>query len=569
MHFVFNGGSTNFTWWPESPTPPSVPGCWLKNEIGNIPTYWNGRIGWQISGSGAVSGTSPVLTSIPAGGDWLIPTTWQENAGGGTKVPTGAYDVIITENVVTVNPASVNLGKCHNLLINSGGRLTLPNGKGLNVSGLLTIESNGSFLDENLTNSLSATVKRSITGNYPGSGPPNSSTIWHYVSSPTTNATIGTFLGCLLNKWTEGSTLYGGYWDTLYLPLTLPLEIGRGYSVASYPTFGNAVFSGPLNTGTITKSGLTNTNPASISYGFHLLGNPYPSAFKWDATVGRTNVDGAIYLWNGVNYSYGTPQDNFEIQAEQGFFVHANSAFPGSVTFSNANRLHSAGAYLKSSIDNQLKLSVSGNNYSDETSIRFNDLATTEFDGEFDAYKLYGISGCPQIFSILPEFNLAINSLPDITTQSIVPVGFKSGVAGTYTITASGIETFAAGTNLYLTDLFTGNVQNLAVNPIFSFSASPSNTEHRFDLTFSPVGFSELGNYPNIRVYSAEKIVFVNVPVEMQGSIFIYDLLGNEIAKKSVESNSLNKIELSVPQGYYLVKVITDKASVTEKVFIR
>jgi hypothetical protein len=545
-----------------------VAGCWLKNEIGNTPTYWNGRTGWQISGSGAVSGTSPVLTSIPAGGDWLLPATWQENAGGGAKVPTGAYDVIITENVVTVNPTAVNIGKCHNLLINSGGRLTLPIGKGLNVGGLFTIESSGSFIDENLTNTLSATVKRSITGNYPGSGPPSSSTIWHYVSSPTTNATIGTFLGCLLNKWTEGSTIYGGYWDTLYLPLTLPLEVGRGYSVASFPTFGNAVFSGPLNTGNITKGGLTNTNPSNIYYGFHLLGNPYPSAFKWNDAITKSNVDGAIYLWNGSTYISKIPADNYEVQAEQGFFVHA-SASGGSVMIPNSNRIHSSGSYLKSNIENQLTITVNGNTYSDETSVRFNDMATTGFDGEYDAYKLSGIYSCPQIFSILPEFNLSINSLPDINTQSIIQLGFKSGIAGSFTLTASGIESFISGTNFYLTDLFTGNVQNLSMNPIYSFSASPSNSEHRFDLTFSPVGLNESNNYFNIKLYYFEKNIFVNVPSGLDGDITVYDLLGNEIAKKAVESNSLNKIELTAAQGYYLVKVVTNKVTVTEKVFIR
>lgn len=574
MFFTYNGGVTNFTWWPEALiTPPATQpgtGCFLKNVNGGVPAYWLGTTGWQVTGTGTVTGTSPVLTSVIGGGDWDTPATWLENAGGGTKVPSIIYDVIISQNVVTVNSA-LGTGKCHNLTINNGGRLTLNSGKTLSPTGTFTIQSNGSFIDQNVTssNNLAAKVKRNITGNYPGNGLPTASTIWHYVSSPVSNSTIGVFLGCLLNKWTEGSTLYGGNWDTLCLPLTLPLEVGRGYAVAAFPAFGDAQFNGPLNTGNIVKSGLTNTNPANIAYGYNLLGNPYASGLKWDAAIGRTNVEGAIYLWNGTTYITKTTVDNYEIQPEQGFFVHA-TASGASVTLMNSNRVHSSGSFLKSTVDNQLTLTVTGNELSDETIIRFNEQSSAGFDSEFDAYKLFGVYNCPQIFSILPEFNLSINSLPAATSQEVIPVGFKSGVSGTYTITATDLASFQTGTELYLTDLFTGHMQNLLTNPVYTFTASPANPEHRFDITFSPVGVNDTKHNINYaKIYAVGKTVFVNTPFQIQGSVIIYDLLGREIVKQEIESNTLNKIQVNTLQGYYLVKVVSDQVSATEKVFIR
>ena len=570
LNFTFNGGITHFSWWPESLNPPSISGCWLRNTtVGTpIPAYWTGRVGWQVNGNGTAGGTSPILTSVFNGGDWNTPSTWIENIGGGTKVPSSAYSVVITVNDVLINPIT-GTGKCHNLNINSGGRLTLSFGKVLSVTGAFTIESDGSFVDQNQTSTLNATVKRSISGNYPGTGNPDSTTIWHYVSSPTSNATISTFLGCLLNKWTENSN--GGTWDTLFLPLTLPLEVGKGYSVASYSTFGDAVFSGPLNTGNKTINGLTNSNPTpgvgNGYYGYNLLGNPYPSAFKWDIAVTRVNVDAAVYLWNDTNYISKLPTDNYEIQAEQGFFVHA-SASGGSVSLPNGNRVHSSGSFLKSFSESQLSLSVAGNDYHDETSIRFNDEATAGFDGEYDAYKLFGVSKCPQIFSILPDINLSINSLPDMNSQPIVPIGFKSDIAGTFTLNATGFESFTPLTNIYLTDLSSGKVQNLTTNPVYIFTASPTNDEHRFDLHFAPVGMDETGKVIDLKIYSYGKNVFVNTSVDLQGTITIYNLLGKVIVKKSIMSKTLNRIEIDSPGGYYLVKVVSDKTCATEKVYI-
>jgi hypothetical protein len=564
LNFIFNGGTSQFSFFNIATSNTTASQfTYLRAtpyNIVNTSTVFN---------PGIVSGTALDLTSVSAGGDWNTYSTWQENAGGGTKLPNGAYNVVITADPVTINPVSNN-AKCYNLTINSGGKLTLSSGKSLNVTGLFTINSNGSFLDQNLNNNFQAIVKRNITGNYSGSGSAGANTIWHYVTPPVSNGVIGTFLGCLLNKWTENSA--GGIWDTLYLPLTLPLEVGRGYAVAATPTFGDAVFNGYLNHGDIVRSGLTNSNPNPPSntgyYGYHLLGNPYPSAFRWDATVARTNVDAAIYLWNGSTYISKLPADNYEIQSVQGFFVHAN-ANGGSVTFNNSNRVHNFGTFLKSTIVNKLDLVVSGNGYNDETSVRFDQNATNGFDGEFDAYKLYGLYDCPQIFSIHSENNLSINTLPDISNNQVIPVGFKTGLSGTFTLSASGFESFPASATFYLTDLITGTVQNLNLNPEYIFSASPANPEHRFNLHFAPVGYEEKGKLNPVQIYSFNEKIYIRTQPGIHGVATLYDLPGRVILTRQIEEGTLNTISTSIPSGYYLIKVTSNGRTDTEKVFIR
>lgn len=561
--FTFNGGTTDISF-VNIATNTSQSGA-NYTFVKAVP-YTQVNVSTTFT-TGLVSGNYATLTSVSSGGDWNTPTTWLENGSTGQKTPNGAYNVIITSNPVTIAPTT-NAAKCHDLTINTGGKLTLNSGKTLTTTGVFTINTDGSFIDQNTTSTLSATVKRSITGNYAGSGQANANTIWHYVSSPVSNGVIGTFMYCLLNKWTETTSR----WDTLCLPVTLPLEIGRGYSVAATPYFGNAVFSGTLNTGDITRNNLTNSDPSYPTYinnyGYHLLGNPYPSAVKWDANISRTNVDAAIYLWNGSTYISKLPADNYEIQSIQGFFVHAN-ANGGSVVLKNANRVHNSGSFLKNSVEDQLTLSVTGNNLSDETSVRFNSNATPGFDGEYDALKLFGIYSCPQIYSILPDLDLSINSLQDMNTQTNVAIGFKAGITGNFNLNVTGMESFTPGTEFYLTDLLTGSVQNLNSNPVYSFTAYPSDAEHRFNLHFASVGVGDLNPKKLVNVYSFEKEVYINVYDNLKGYALIYDLPGRQVARLNLEPNSLNKIGLDVPQGYYLVKVITDRLSVSEKVLVR
>lgn len=560
MNFTFNGGETNL----------SFINIYAGGLSNNYMTFLQANpfnimnTSTVFTPPGSASGPYAQLNSVSGGGDWKTVSTWVEN-----KIPTRAYDVNITGGTVTDTSKT---GRCHNLTINAAGKLTVSATKSLAVAGNMLIKSDaantGSFIDLGSTTVAGTTsVERYMTGNWVG-WPPTSIT-WHYVASPVSGGTINSFAGALLNYWKE-DTLATGYWVPMILPLERPLVVNKGYSAA---TTSNGVINytgGHLNTGNQTITGLTNTT-SSDARGFNLIGNSFPSAIKWDGAIARTNVDAAAYLWNGTNYrSYMADASEPRIPAEQGFYVHVTTGHAtGSLVIPNTNRVHSDSTYLKSSANEQLDLKVSGNNMEDVTSIRFNVAATEGFDSEYDAYKLWGITTCPQIYSIAPNVDLSINSMPEMTTQTVIPVGFKVGINETYRITASGLETFPFGTDIYLEDILLNNTQNLNSNPIYEFTAAPGSAAHRFDLHFSPVSGLAEGTTGNVKIYAAESSVYVNVPMELHGEIIVYDLLGKEVKRGQVESNTLNKINLNVDPGYYLVKVFGDKLTVSGKVFIR
>ena len=103
-------------------------------------------------------------------------------------------------------------------------------------------------------------------------------------------------------------------------------------------------------------------------------------------------------------------------------------------------------------LDNLLKLTAVGNGYSDQTIVVFIPGATTGFDPSYDAYKLPGIYEAPQLYSIVPCCNLAVNALPEITINHEVQLGFEVGANTNYTISATELYTFDPSISIWLND---------------------------------------------------------------------------------------------------------------------
>jgi hypothetical protein len=543
------------------------------------PTTFNFSTTW-IDGSASVN--PEVITSKVTGGNWNVAGTWDQG-----HVPNYLNSVIIASPPANPVIVTANATASLDLTINAGGALTLNNGITLTVGGNLLIKSDatgsGSFVDLGGTFTVTGTtsVQRYMTGNWT-SGVPTGSTTWHYIASPISGGVINTFLGDLLNKYNEPAQ----QWDSLTLPVTTPLIVGKGYSAAPHTPGGLRIFgggggngSGALNTGNITMSGLTNTASGVVGYrGYNLLGNSYPSALKWDNTWSMSNVDATAWVWDPTVGHYwsndgttGTgPFVNGIIPAEQGFFVHVSSTGTGSVTIPNGKRQHSTQTYYKEAVSNLINLKLEGNNGYDETVVFFNSNATAGYDNNFDSYKLFAGTPVTEIYSVIGgNTEASINVLPDFQTSTMIPVGIRTGESGSYTLTASQMESFPSGTLIFLEDLMTPDHHtfNLIENPVYTFTSDAVNVI-RFNLHFFPVGIPETGS-GKIRIYSNLKDVYVNIPSAMTGNIVIYNLLGSELANRPIQANTLNRITLNSPTGYYIVKVIGDSGITTGKVFIQ
>ncbi len=569
LKFTFVGGSTTFSYTNKSTTTVMTGQQYTfvkANPYGTINLITTFSIG-------SVSGDYATITSVAGGGNWGTAASWDL-----AKVPNRSNKVVINSNPATplINEAThICTG---GLTINTGKAMT--NNFPLTVNGNLLLKSvdltgSGSYIDNSTTTVTGTTkVERYMTGNWNGSTlPPPSGTLFHYVSSPVSNCNaFDAFYGNLLFTFQEDSIVPS--WVYI-MDGRMPLAVGKGYNAATKSDGVITYYNGTLNKGDITITLTKNSfgPPAPTFTGYNLIGNPFPCSFDWSTFSPPSGMDAAAYVYDYNQYKVKIPgvPGTFDgiIPAEQGFFVKTTTNNL-SLTLPANKRVHTAPEkYFKSSFSDLLTLKIAGNGNEDEALIYFDADATEGFDPQFDGYKLYGADAAPQLFSILPNDNLTINTLPSVNSNPVVAVGLKVGVTETYTITASGMESFANGSDIYLVDLFLNKTQNLNSNPVYEFTASPGSDMHRFDVHFAPTTGIPQGTSDNIKIYAAEKSVYVNIPMALQGVIIVYDLLGKEVKRQPIESNTLNKVNLNVQLGYYLVKVLGDKSTVSGKVFIR
>jgi hypothetical protein len=107
-------------------------------------------------------------------------------------------------------------------------------------------------------------------------------------------------------------------------------------------------------------------------------------------------------------------------------------------------------------------------------------------------------------------------------------------------------------------------------NMIYSFLYSVENISDRFLLHFdNPVNISDNTGSGGLSIYSHNNKVYIQKPAGFDGTIFVYDILGQEILNTKAVGEGLMSIPVTNGMGYYLVKVKSAMGLTTEKVLIR
>jgi len=406
----------------------------------------------------------------------------------------------------------------------------------------------------------------------------------HYCCIPVASTPARVFALFTVKYYKENQHLWktvSGNSDSI---LNIAME---GYSIwsTSSNTDSNIIYyKGKMNTGAfnivLTRTWNPAANPPAYD-GWNVAGNLYPSASDFEST-GWTlnNVDPTIYFFDGVNYKPYNRVDHLGngssiIPSMQGFFVHVTSGNLGIMSVDNSTRMHSLQPYYKDIESNNelLSLETEGNGYSDETFIQLDSSATSNFDWRNDAYKLFGITQSPQLYSVITGIFASINVLPYSGPNTIVPLGFRVGVAGSYSIIAHGINSFTYVTSIFLKDAKENYWQNLMADSIYSFTSNPADDPNRFFIYFNYIPAGIPGNNENsgISIYSNADFVYIKNlgHGNIGGDICIYDLIGRPVFRDRLQNLPLNRFRVGVQTGYYLVRVITEENTCIRKIFLK
>ena len=411
---------------------------------------------------------------------------------------------------------------------------------------------------------------------------------WNSVSSPMTDAVINDYKWMYLIKYTESDNS----WAYLTYPVSTPLNPGQGYFVFPYsvdpngtfpPSPDSAVLKGILNYQDINLT-LSNTD-ASPKSGWNLVGNPFPVAIEWngDASWNLNNVGASMYISDPVSGNYvvwnyntgGSNPNGGYIAATQGFWVRTadTTGTAASMTLPASQRSHNNASFYKagegSFLPQQLMVSVEKEGKSDKTIIGFIDDATDGFDGNYDATYLEGNDDALSLYSMIGGVKYALNHLPSLGDYPVVPVGFVPKSSGSFNLTSEWMESFTDDIPIYLEDIKDNYFQNLRAIPDYVFSSEPGDEIHRFNIHFAnPLDVEDHELAKNIHIYAYRKTIHVNLPESIQGDIFVYNLLGEEVAQRQ-NGTGMVEIPLNASNSYFTVKVFSDDGIASEKVLIK
>lgn len=334
---------------------------------------------------------------------------------------------------------------------------------------------------------------------------------------------------------------------------------GKGYMIAYNESNPTKTFSGTLNTGNVTFN-LKNSGSGTYS-GWNLISNPYSSSIDWNTATRTQFQDDFAYVYDpnksgGEGYATvnGSASDAF-IGPHQGFFVLAEiTSNNQNFTFNNALQTHGGGSYMKSNTSkDELILRLSSENYFDETTIMVNEQSRFIRDRN-DALKLYSYNqSVPQLYSISEdEINLSVNSIPDMTVETPIPIGIRTPEEGSYIIGLLTTTNDFGSSIIYLEDKALNKLHKISEED-YMFTSSQGDFDNRFLLHFGITGLED-NDEPyilNIWAYNNQ----LNIISEQgEAQIEIFDIQGRLMKSKSIFIKGKHNEILNLQPGVYVVR---------------
>ena len=371
-------------------------------------------------------------------------------------------------------------------------------------------------------------------------------------------------------------------------------KVGRGYLIRSPNNWVSNPSSASAWTGTFT--GVPNNGDISVSInysgenkGYNAVGNPYPSPISITSFLSDNSgvIGSTLWFWrktNGVSgsgyitYSAGTyssgSQSVYNIQPGQGFFVRATSS--GSLQFKNSQRVGTNGSFFRNNSqttatgEGRLWLNLKSNAIVvGNLALGYKEGATNDLDLVYDGEYLNDSSLA--LTSSLPGKELSVQhrAAPFVDTD-VVPLSFKSDVAGTYSIDFNGTDGVLDTQDIYLEDLLLGQSVNIKTTP-YTFASAAGTFTDRFRIVYIN---NALGT--DVPVFNANQVIIykneindfvINSGNVIMSNIKVYDVRGRLLKEYKNVNDFQTTINVGLVNQVLLVQITSeDGVMVTKKV---
>jgi hypothetical protein len=203
--------------------------------------------------------------------------------------------------------------------------------------------------------------------------------------------------------------------------------------------------------------------------------------------------------------------------------------------------------------NNAFRFKIMGNNYTDETVIRLVNGATTSFDGNYDAWKLF--SPNPNVPSIYTQISagqeLSINSLPEFSEDVSITIYTNIPANGVYTLNIEEVFALTPNYKISLTDLSATTHYRILGDTalVFTFNTQQNSPSFTFNIS-TPI----VTNTTNETCFNMNNgAILVNNAGNTDWNTLIEDVNANIIVNNSSNS-SINNYGNLLP-GIYTAKI--------------
>ncbi|PAM95925.1 hypothetical protein B4N84_05080 [Flavobacterium sp. IR1] len=545
-------------------------------------------------------------------------TTWNGTAWSNGP-PTATKNVTFAGSF----PITADLNAC-SCTINSGIGINVPSGRTLNITNAVIVSGTGSLVFENnssLVQGLATTINAN-SGNITYKRNTTAMRLYDYTywSSPVSDFSLYSLSpNTVPNEYYSYNPTLG--WSSINNGAA-NMTAGVGYILSAprsfsntYSTVYNANFIGTPNNGDV--------NVTPIATKWNLVGNPYPSSLDArqfiiaNTVPGAETIEGSLYFWThntlpdnidpGQNNRYfytsddyaaynltgslvtsksatteataGTNAPSGNIASGQGFFVKALTNNP--IQFKNNMRLGAINTqFFKTAKETEVQDRVWLNLTNTQGAFKqilvgYIEEATNGVDVRYDATS-FNANAYIDFYSVNGAKKLSIQgrALP-FEKSDVVPLGYKSTIAGEFTIAIDHAEgIFSGQQHVYLEDKLKDIIYDLSTGD-YTFTTEIGTFTNRFEIRYASKTTLGTGDYDTaantVLVSVKNKELKVTSTIENIKEVTVYDISGKLLYdKKKVNSTELQIQNLPVANQVVLVKITLENNSTqTKKVIVQ
>ena len=179
--------------------------------------------------------------------------------------------------------------------------------------------------------------------------------------------------------------------------------------------------------------------------------------------------------------------------------------------------------------------------------------------------KLFSpVTTAPSIYLPLNSENLSLRYLTDTIDNPVVPIMFKPGTDGFYTIQCN-IE-FNQFDHVILEDRQLKNFQDIKSESAYRLRSSKTDNPDRFFLHFTSVKKSVSNELP-ISVYvTNNKLVIDLTRVTLKNEVMVSDMMGRILVKTTLDGESIHELALNAKSQVLIVLIKNQMETVCRKV---